>query len=181
MEIKIIKGDITKTKVEAIVNAANETLLGPAFARELWRVKGGVDGAIHAAAGPELSKECEKLGGCKTGEAKITKGYDLPAKYVIHTVGPIWDGGKNNEPRLLASAYRESLKGALEINVKTVSFPSISTGIYGYPVKQAAVVALKTVSDFVKTNESLEEIVFVLFDNPTYDAYAQALKSLTQP
>jgi O-acetyl-ADP-ribose deacetylase (regulator of RNase III) len=105
----------------------------------------------------------------------------MQTKYVIHTVGPMWDGGKNNEPRLLASAYRESLKGALEINAKTVSFPSISTGIYGYPVKQAAMVALKTVSDFVKTNESLEEVVFVLFDNPTYDAYAQALKSLTQP
>ena len=174
-KISLKKGDITKQTTDAIVNAANSSLMGG----------GGVDGAIHHAGGPDILDQCkriiEKIGRLPTGQAAITSGGDMQTKYVIHTVGPIWDGGKNNEPRLLASAYRESLKGALEINVKTVSFPSISTGIYGYPVKQAAVVALKTVSDFVKTNESLEEIVFVLFDNPTYDAYAQALKSLTQP
>jgi O-acetyl-ADP-ribose deacetylase (regulator of RNase III) len=173
-KISLKKGDITKQTTDAIVNAANSSLMGG----------GGVDGAIHHAGGPDILDQCksiiEKIGRLPTGQAAITSGGDMQAKYVIHTIGPIWDGGKNDEPRLLASAYRESLKGALEINIKTVSFPSISTGIYGYPVKQAAMVALKTVIDFVKTNDSLEEIVFVLFDNSTYDAYAQALKSLTQ-
>lgn len=138
-KIKLIKGDIAKLKVEAIVNAANKTLLGG----------GGVDGAIHRAAGPQLLEECKKLGGCETGEARITKGYNLPARYVIHTVGPIWHGGSHNEEKLLASGYRNSLQLAVKNGIKTIAFPSISTGAYGYPIELASVVALSETKKFM--------------------------------
>ena len=176
MEIKIIKGDITKIKIEAIVNAANETLLGPAFARELWRVKGGVDGAIHAAAGPELLKECEKLGGCKTGEAKITKGYDLPAKYVIHTVGPVYGEGAGREAELLANCYKSCLELAKKKGIRAIAFPAISTGAYGYPKGEAAQIAIKTVKDFAaNSQDSFDEIIFVLIDDENYRIYQKLI------
>jgi O-acetyl-ADP-ribose deacetylase (regulator of RNase III) len=179
MEIKIIKGDITKIKVEAIVNAANETLLGPAFARELWRAKGGVDGAIHAAAGPELLKECEKLCGCKTGEAKITKGYDLPAKYVIHTVGPVY-GGETRlhqgfgeaKAELLANCYKNCLELAKAKGIRAIAFPAISTGVYGYPKDEAAQIAATVVKEFISKNQnSFDEILFVLNDADNFKIY----------
>ncbi|MCX7589608.1 MAG: O-acetyl-ADP-ribose deacetylase, partial [Patescibacteria group bacterium] len=146
--ITLIKGDITKQKVEAIVNAANKTLLGG----------GGVDGAIHKAAGPELLEECKKLGGCQTGEAKITKGYNLPAKYVIHTVGPIFGKENGKEAELLVSCYRNSLFLAKKYKIKTIAFPSISTGVYGYPKKEAAEIVIKTIKEFIKNNNWFEEI-----------------------
>jgi O-acetyl-ADP-ribose deacetylase (regulator of RNase III) len=183
VEIKIIKGDITKTKVEAIVNAANETLLGPAFARELWREKGGVDGAIHAAAGPELLKECEKLGGCKTGEAKITNGYDLPAKYVIHTVGPVYSGEARfrqgfgeAKAELLVNCYKNCLELARAKGIRAIAFPAISTGAYGYPKGEAARIAIKTVKDFVARNQgSFDEIIFALIDDENYRIYQKLI------
>ncbi|NLA92468.1 MAG: O-acetyl-ADP-ribose deacetylase, partial [Spirochaetales bacterium] len=138
--IELIQGDITKLKVDAIVNAANSTLLGG----------GGVDGAIHAAAGPQLYAACLKLGGCATGEAKSTFGFKLPAKYVIHTVGPVWRGGKREEALKLAACYQNSLKSALEIGAKSIAFPAISTGVYGYPPLEAAKVALSTVKSFLE-------------------------------
>lgn len=160
-KIKIIKGDITKVKVEAIVNAANKTLLGG----------GGVDGAIHRAAGPKLLEECERLGGCKTGEAKITKGYNLPAKYVIHTVGPIWRGGKDNEAEKLASCYRNSLKLAIKNKIKSFAFPSISTGAYGFPIEKAAPIALREVKKFLEENETIKKVIFVLFSEKDFQIY----------
>ncbi|MGE5436400.1 MAG: O-acetyl-ADP-ribose deacetylase [Syntrophothermus sp.] len=159
-KIKIVKGDITKFKVDAIVNAANSTLLGG----------GGVDGAIHRAAGSQLLDECRTLNGCKTGEAKITKGYKLPAKYVIHTVGPIYHFNKNQE-QLLRNCYQNSLELAVKNNIKTIAFPSISTGIYGYPVEEASVIAFSTVKDFLKNNDSIQEVTFVCFDDKTFNDY----------
>jgi len=160
-KIKIIKGDITKVKVEAIVNAANKTLLGG----------GGVDGAIHRAAGPKLLEECKKLGGCETGEAKITKGYNLPAKYVIHTVGPIWQGGEYNEEENLASCYKNSLKLAVENNIKSIAFPSISTGAYGFPIEKAAPIALREVKNFLEKDKAIEQVIFVLFSETDFQIY----------
>lgn len=161
--IKTIQGDITKvTDVEAIVNAANNLLLGG----------GGVDGAIHRAAGPELLKECRTLHGCDTGEAKITKAYNLPCDYVIHTVGPIWYGGNHNEKELLANCYHNSLKLAMDHGIRKIAFPSISTGVYHFPVDQAAKIAVKTVNEFLKNNPDYFELVeWVLFDSHTASVY----------
>lgn len=166
LNIKI--GDITKETTDAIVNAANTSLLGG----------GGVDGAIHRAAGRGLLEECRTLNGCKTGEAKITKGYNLPSKYVIHTVGPIYRGGNNNESELLKNAYENSLKVAVENKIKTIAFPSISTGVYSYPLKEASEIAVKTILDFLNKDNSIEEVIMVCFDNNTYDYYQKALKKL---
>ena len=168
--IGIVEGDITKTGADAIVNAANNSLLGG----------GGVDGAIHRAAGPELLEETRKVGGCPTGEARVTKGYRLPAKWVIHTVGPVWHGGDKGEAALLASAYRESLKVATEHKLTSISFPSISTGAFGYPLAEAAQLALTTVASFLREETtSLKEVVFVLFYPRAYEGYCLALKELS--
>jgi O-acetyl-ADP-ribose deacetylase (regulator of RNase III) len=166
--IDIILGDITKVKADAIVNAANKTLLGG----------GGVDGAIHRAAGRELLKECLKLGGCETGEAKITKGYKLTAKYVIHTVGPIWRDGKKDEDLLLASCYRNSLRLAVDNGIKTIAFPSISTGAYRFPLKRAAEIAMREISGFLKENTGIDKVFMVCFDERTKQAYEEAKLSL---
>ena len=163
--INLIQGDITQQQVDAIVNAANNTLLGG----------GGVDGAIHGAAGPDLLKECRTLGGCPTGEARITKGYQLPATYVIHTVGPVWYGGDRNEPELLASCYRTSLQLAAQHDVRTVAFPSISTGAYGFPIRLAAPIAIETVLTFLDEESLLEEVRFVCFAEADYQVYWQEL------
>jgi len=160
-KIEIQKGDITTLKVAAIVNAANSTLLGG----------GGVDGAIHRVAGPELMVECATLNGCDTGEAKITKGYELQAEYVIHTVGPVWNGGDNNEPELLASCYRNSLKLAVEFKIKTIAFPAISTGVYHYPAEEAAAIALNETTAFLDEHDAIEKVVFVCFDDNMYEVY----------
>jgi O-acetyl-ADP-ribose deacetylase (regulator of RNase III) len=149
----VVQGDITKQKVDAIVNAANERLRGG----------GGVDGAIHRAAGPQLLEECIQIGGCPTGEARITKGYNLPARYVIHTVGPVWHGGGKGEPELLASCYRNSLGLAVANDVKTIAFPGISTGVYGYPLEAATRLAMATVKDRLAAMPTLEEVRFVTF------------------
>jgi O-acetyl-ADP-ribose deacetylase (regulator of RNase III) len=160
-EIEIIRSDITKLDVDAIVNAANTTLLGG----------GGVDGAIHRAAGLELLAECRKLGGCEPGEAKITRGYRLPAQFVIHTVGPIWRDGKHCEAQTLANCYRNSLQLALENKIKTIAFPAISCGAYGYPIQEAAQIALKTTREFLATNDTIEKVIFVLWVEDIYNAY----------
>ncbi|MGB4326455.1 MAG: O-acetyl-ADP-ribose deacetylase [Bacillota bacterium] len=169
-KISVVIGDITKQEVDAIVNAANNTLLGG----------GGVDGAIHRAAGHELLEECRKIGGCETGKAVITKGYNLPAEYVIHTVGPVWRGGSHGEAELLASCYKESLKLAVERGIRTIAFPSISTGAYGYPVELAAPIAINTVAEFVDSasSSSIEEVRFVCFDEKTYEIYRRELDRL---
>jgi O-acetyl-ADP-ribose deacetylase len=167
-KIKLVRGDITKLKVDAIVNAANTSLLGG----------GGVDGAIHRAAGPKLLAECKTLGGCSTGLAKITQGYRLPSTYIIHTVGPVWHGGAKGEARLLASCYISSLKLAQEHQVKSIAFPAISCGIYGYPLSQAATIAIKETASFLEQNNALEAVYFVCFDDSVYDAYQHALDSL---
>lgn len=170
MKIETVLGDITKqTDVEAIVNAANNSLLGG----------GGVDGAIHRAAGRELLAECRTLNGCETGEAKITSAYKLPCKYVIHTVGPIYRGGNSGEPQLLENAYKNSMKVALQNKIRTIAFPSISTGIYSYPLEQAAEIAVKTVNDFYMEHPNeFDCIRFVLFDERTKQAYDNAIDKI---
>lgn len=167
--IEILQGDITMLAVDAIVNAANNSLLGG----------GGVDGAIHAAAGPELLAECRKLGGCRTGEAKITKGYRLPAGYVIHTVGPVWHGGTRGESDLLAGCYRNSLDLAARNGIRTLAFPSISTGIYGYPVEEASKIALTEILHFLASHHEMEKVVVVCFGPRPYDIYRQNYLKLT--
>ena len=166
--IEIIKGDITKLQVDAIVNAANNSLLGG----------GGVDGAIHRAAGPKLLEECRGLGGCKTGEAKITNGYNLPAKYVIHTVGPVWRGGGNNEDELLKNAYSNSLKLAKENDIKTIAFPAISTGVYAFPLERAADIAINEVVSFLSNNNTIEKVIFAQFSDKAYKVYEDKLKEI---
>jgi O-acetyl-ADP-ribose deacetylase (regulator of RNase III) len=167
--LELVQGDITQEKTDAIVNAANTSLLGG----------GGVDGAIHRAAGPELLAESRTLGGCETGDAKITKGYRLPARHVIHTVGPVYRRAGARAPELLASAYRRSLEVASENHLKSVAFPSISTGAYGYPLNEAAVIALKTVRDYLQKHPDIELVRFVLFDQHTLKVYEEALKKLS--
>ena len=168
--LNAIKGDITKiTTVQAIVNAANQTHLGG----------GGVDGAIHRAAGPELLAECRTLHGCRTGEAKITKAYRLPCDYVIHTVGPIWHGGGYGEAELLAACYANSLQVAVQNGIRKIAFPSISTGVYSYPVEQAAVIAVGTVNQSVAEHPgAIDEVTWVLFDERTYQVYEREIKNL---
>lgn len=172
-KIELIKGDITKIQADAIVNAANSTLLGG----------GGVDGAIHQAAGPGLLRECKKIGGCPTGEARITGGYNLPAKFVIHTVGPIWRGGGgasgesgSKEDKLLADCYRNSLALACENGVKTIAFPSVSTGAYRFPMERASKIAVREMRDFLETHPEMEEIIIVCFGEEVFQAYEKALK-----
>lgn len=171
-KIILLQGDITKQETDAIVNAANSGLMGG----------GGVDGAIHRAGGPAILEDCKKIvaqrGRLPAGQAVITTGGNLKARHVIHTVGPVWHGGERGEPETLASAYRESLKVAVENNLKSISFPSISTGVYGYPIPEASQVALGAVIDFLRKDTSLNEVVFVLFDPRTFDAYSQSLQDL---
>jgi O-acetyl-ADP-ribose deacetylase (regulator of RNase III) len=164
-KIEIVRGDITTLDVDAIVNAANTTLLGG----------GGVDGAIHRAAGPELLAESRKLGGCQPGEAKLTRGYRLPARFVIHTVGPFWTGGNRGEAQTLANCYRNSLQLAVENGIKTIAFPAISCGAYRYPIRQAAQIALETTRDFLKENDKIDKAYFVLWSEEIYDAYRELL------
>ena len=168
--LELIQGDITEQETDAIVNAANTSLLGG----------GGVDGAIHRAGGPKILEECRNLGGCPTGEARITTGGNLKARYVIHTVGPVYRNGKQREAELLANAYRNSLALASKHGLKSVSFPSISTGAYGYPLNEAATVALSAVSGYLKSHPGIELVRFVLFGEAAYHAYDEALRNLTK-
>jgi O-acetyl-ADP-ribose deacetylase (regulator of RNase III) len=172
--IHLQQGDITKTHTDAIVNAANSSLLGG----------GGVDGAIHRAGGPEILEQCrairDRQGGCPTGQAVITTGGRLPAKYVIHTVGPIWQGGRHEEEALLASAYRNSLRLAAEKGIRTIAFPNISTGIYGFPKDKAAAIAVQTVSAFLAENPLPQEVTFVCFDRENYELYQGVLSRTTE-
>jgi O-acetyl-ADP-ribose deacetylase (regulator of RNase III) len=167
-KIAIIQGDITQQKVDAIVNAANTSLLGG----------GGVDGAIHRAAGPELLTECRQLKGCATGEAKITKGYNLPAKWVIHTVGPIWQGGDRQEDELLARCYRSSLALAEQYEIRSIAFPAISTGVYGFPMERATRIAVTEVKKFLERATSVEQVIFVCFGESAYNFYSAAMKEI---
>ncbi len=168
--IEIVQGDITTLHVDAIVNAANESLLGG----------GGVDGAIHRAAGPELSEECRTLNGCNTGEAKITKGYRLRAKWVIHTVGPVWDGGKSNEDELLARCYRNSLTLAEKHAIRTIAFPCISTGVYRFPSERAARIALREIKSFLDGNKTVKKVMPVCFGSSDFQIYQTTLLDITQ-
>jgi O-acetyl-ADP-ribose deacetylase (regulator of RNase III) len=168
--IEVVQGDITQQDVDAIVNAANTSLLGG----------GGVDGAIHGAAGPELLQETRALGGCATGDAKITRGYRLKAKHVVHAVGPVYHSGKEQEAALLTSAYRRSLEVAVENGVETIAFPAISTGAYGYPMEEAARIAVATVVDFLHRESTLRLVRFVLFNDSAHQAFAEALKNLAE-
>ena len=163
--IVVVEGDITEQEVDAIVNAANTSLLGG----------GGVDGAIHRAAGPELLAECRTLHGCPTGEAKVTRGYRLPARWVIHTVGPVWRGGHDFEDELLANCYRRSLEVAVQNGVRSVAFPAISTGVYGFPLERATRIAVREVRAFLEKNPALEKVLFVCFDSRTRDCYQRVL------
>jgi O-acetyl-ADP-ribose deacetylase (regulator of RNase III) len=167
---KTIKGDITTLHVDAIVNAANNSLLGG----------GGVDGAIHKAAGPQLVEECKELGGCPTGEARITQAYNLPSKYVIHAVGPVWQGGKNNEVELLASAYRSSLNLAAKNGCKSIAFPNISTGVYNFPKRDAAELAIRTCQQFLDEHGDDMQIIFVCHDEINYMIYKEICPSFNQ-
>jgi len=162
-KIELIQGDITKLKVDAIVNAANTSLLGG----------GGVDGAIHRAAGPELLEECKSLNGCPTGDAKISKGYNLPAKHVIHTVGPIWRLGGRNVEELLANCYKKSLQIAIDNNLKTIAFPNISTGVYGFPKDKAATIAFLETKKILESDNSIEKVIFVIFDSDNFQIYKE--------
>jgi O-acetyl-ADP-ribose deacetylase len=164
--ITVVQGNITQLEVDAIVNAANSSLLGG----------GGVDGAIHRAAGTELLIECRRLNGCKTGDAKITRGYKLPAKWIIHTVGPVWQGGNHNEDELLASCYHRSLELAVEYEIKTIAFPAISTGAYRFPLERAAKIALTQVKEFLQSNHSVEQVIFVTFSQDAYDYYLKLIQ-----
>ncbi len=168
--IEIVQGDITKQNVDAVVNAANTSLLGG----------GGVDGAIHRAAGPELLEETRKIGGCPTGEARVSKAYRLPAKWIIHTVGPVWRGGNSRERELLAACYKNSLKAARDLGAKTVAFPSISTGAYGFPLEEATDIALKETMAFLASNQIPEKVVFVCFGSQAEDVYKKALSRLIE-
>ena len=159
--INVIQGDITQLEVDAIVNAANKSLLGG----------GGVDGAIHRAAGPELLEECKTLDGCETGEAKLTKGYNLKAKYVIHTVGPVWNGGTRREDQLLANCYQNSLQLANEKGLKSIAFPAISTGVYRFPIDSACRIVLESIRNYLKSDDSINEIYLVCFDQDVFDQY----------
>lgn len=163
--VEIVVGDITTMKVAAIVNAANETLLGG----------GGVDGAIHRAAGPELLAECQGLGGCPTGEARLTSGYNLPSRYVIHTVGPVWHGGDRGEDALLANCYRNSLRLAEAYGLESIAFPCISTGVYCFPIGRAARIALGEIKKWLKIDRQPKRVTIVCFDGPAHDAHLQAL------
>jgi O-acetyl-ADP-ribose deacetylase (regulator of RNase III) len=163
--LQVVHGDITRMEVDAIVNAANSGLLGG----------GGVDGAIHRAAGPELLAECRTLGGCLPGQAKITRGHRLSARFVIHTVGPIWRGGKHGEAQTLANCYRNSLRLAVENDIKTIAFPAISCGAYGYPIQEAAHIALKTTREFLGATDKMDKVIFVLWGEDVYKAYRQVL------
>src|SRR3954452_9431951 len=168
--IETIEADITTLAVDAIVNAANESLLGG----------GGVDGAIHRAAGPKLLEESKKIGGCPTGEARLTKGYNLPAKYVIHTVGPVWQGGGHNEDDLLAACYRHSMSLALRTKIRSIAFPAISTGAYGFPMDRAARIAAEEVIRFLRTYPEFDRVIFCCFHEPDAEVYAEAVRTVNE-